>query len=183
MATSAFDIAAALRQELNVSGLVQLNKLLYYAQGWHLAWFDEPLFPEQIQAFKMGPVVAEVSRAERDEVEVESDLTALDDRAWAVVRFVASKYGRATGATLTRSSHNEPPWIDARNRAAVNNDEHSTEPISPEAIRTYFKTREGQDQAWFWSRQWQDHVNESLAELSQKPHHEAMSIDDFLASL
>ncbi|MDB9308928.1 DUF4065 domain-containing protein [Aphanizomenon sp. CS-733/32] len=32
------------------------QKLLYYAQSLHLAMYDEPLFPEEIQAWRYGPV-------------------------------------------------------------------------------------------------------------------------------
>jgi uncharacterized phage-associated protein len=35
---------------------MRLQKLLYYVQAWHLAVTDEPLFPEQIKAWKDGPV-------------------------------------------------------------------------------------------------------------------------------
>lgn len=34
----------------------ELQKLLYIAQGFHLAQFGEPLFPEEFQAWKYGPV-------------------------------------------------------------------------------------------------------------------------------
>jgi uncharacterized phage-associated protein len=183
MSASAFDVAAALRQELNLSGLVQLNKLLYYTQGWHLAWFEEPLFNEEIQAFRMGPVVAAVSLAERDgNDEIEGDAGCLDGRGWAVVRFVAAKYGRATGATLTRKSHQEPPWINARDRAGVDDESHSAEPIGVDEMREYFKTREGQDQAWFWSSKWQEMQAQSLHELAGSDR-QTLSIDEFLALL
>ena len=36
---------------------LKLQKLLYYAQGWYLAFFDEPLFDERIEAWLHGPVV------------------------------------------------------------------------------------------------------------------------------
>lgn len=39
---------------------MRLHKLLYYAQGWHLAVFGEPLFAGRIEAWKHGPVVREV---------------------------------------------------------------------------------------------------------------------------
>ncbi|MDR1039510.1 MAG: DUF4065 domain-containing protein [Deltaproteobacteria bacterium] len=44
------------------SGLTHLKiqKLLYFAQGWHLAYFSEPLFSDSIEAWKHGPVVKSV---------------------------------------------------------------------------------------------------------------------------
>ena len=39
---------------------MKLHKLLYYCQGWHLAWYGVALFPERIVAWKHGPVVPDV---------------------------------------------------------------------------------------------------------------------------
>lgn len=36
---------------------LKLQKLLYFAQGWHLAIEKKPLFNETIQAWKYGPVI------------------------------------------------------------------------------------------------------------------------------
>ncbi|MEH2444259.1 MAG: type II toxin-antitoxin system antitoxin SocA domain-containing protein [Nostoc sp.] len=35
---------------------MKVQKLLYYAQNLHLAMYDEPLFEEEIQAWRYGPV-------------------------------------------------------------------------------------------------------------------------------
>ena len=39
---------------------LKLQKLLYYAQGFHLAIKNEPLFDEDIEAWTYGPVVPSV---------------------------------------------------------------------------------------------------------------------------
>ena len=39
---------------------LKLQKLVYYAQGLHLACFDRPLFNEDIQAWAHGPVIPEL---------------------------------------------------------------------------------------------------------------------------
>lgn len=36
---------------------LKLQKLIYYAQGFHLAISDRPLFPEPIKAWIHGPAV------------------------------------------------------------------------------------------------------------------------------
>ena len=36
---------------------LKLNKLLYYAQAWHLGRYGEPLFPEKFQAWSTGPII------------------------------------------------------------------------------------------------------------------------------
>lgn len=43
----------------NLSKL-KLQKLLYYAQGYYLALYNEALFDEEIRAWEHGPVVKEV---------------------------------------------------------------------------------------------------------------------------
>ena len=39
---------------------LKLQKLLYYAQAWHLALYGEPLFRDRIEAWVHGPVVPPV---------------------------------------------------------------------------------------------------------------------------
>jgi uncharacterized phage-associated protein len=39
---------------------LKLQKMLFLAQGWHLAYFDVPLFEDPIEAWRYGPVVASV---------------------------------------------------------------------------------------------------------------------------
>ncbi|MDR1166513.1 MAG: DUF4065 domain-containing protein [Deltaproteobacteria bacterium] len=39
---------------------LKLHKLLYFAQGWRLAYFNFPLFEDPIEAWKYGPVVSSV---------------------------------------------------------------------------------------------------------------------------
>jgi len=43
----------------NITNL-KLQKLLYYLQGYHLAYFNTPLFEEELVKWQYGPVVAEV---------------------------------------------------------------------------------------------------------------------------
>ena len=49
-------ITLAHEQGDGVSNL-KLQKLLYYAQAWHLGLYGEPLFPEKFQAWPSGPVI------------------------------------------------------------------------------------------------------------------------------
>ena len=39
---------------------LKLQKLVYYAQGFHLALFDRPLFNEEVKAWMHGPVVPDL---------------------------------------------------------------------------------------------------------------------------
>ncbi|MDR1872805.1 MAG: DUF4065 domain-containing protein [Deltaproteobacteria bacterium] len=42
---------------------LKIQKLLYFVQGFHLAFFDYPLFEDPIEAWKYGPVVKSVYRS------------------------------------------------------------------------------------------------------------------------
>ena len=39
---------------------LKLQKMLYYQQGFHLAYFGTPLFDDEIEAWMYGPVVPSV---------------------------------------------------------------------------------------------------------------------------
>jgi hypothetical protein len=44
---------------------LKIQKLLYFAQGWHLAFFSCPLFEDPIEAWRHGPVVNSIYLALR----------------------------------------------------------------------------------------------------------------------
>jgi uncharacterized phage-associated protein len=55
--TNVYDIADYILQKQGSMSAMKLQKLVYYAQAWSLAWTDTPLFNEDIQAWAKGPVV------------------------------------------------------------------------------------------------------------------------------
>ncbi|HUZ03805.1 MAG TPA: type II toxin-antitoxin system antitoxin SocA domain-containing protein, partial [Acidobacteriaceae bacterium] len=59
--TSASDIAkyfiASFQKKNKAISNLKLQKLLYYAQAWHLALYGSPLFSDSIEAWVHGPVV------------------------------------------------------------------------------------------------------------------------------
>jgi uncharacterized phage-associated protein len=58
MSVPARDVAAAFRARMPGIGRKRLHILMYFAQGHHLAYFGEPLFPEAIYAYAWGSVRA-----------------------------------------------------------------------------------------------------------------------------
>jgi len=136
MATySARDIAADLRRRLPGVPAKKLHKLLYYAQGHHLATFGEPLFKESISAWDMGPVVGQLWYAETQDGPAEM-VDELAEAALNTVGYVVSRYGRLNGGELERLTHGEAPWIEAD--VARRETRSRTQRIEPEAIRAYF---------------------------------------------
>jgi uncharacterized phage-associated protein len=119
-----------------------LQKLLYYAQGFHLAISGEPLFEEEIQAWLHGPVVPEVYSTyrsftyndidERYDIRM-GDLTAeereLLDDVW-------NMFKRYSGKVLEEMTHNEDPWLRARE--GLGTFDYSDQIIERREIEEYF---------------------------------------------
>lgn len=137
---SAHDVAAELRRQLPQLPTKKLHKLLYYCQGHHLAHFDQPLFGESVMAWDMGPVVAQLWRAEKDQrASVAARL--LDTGQLNTVGYVVSRYGRLTGHDLELLSHAEDPWLQADTRRSPG----GTTRIDNESIRAFFSAAGGPD--------------------------------------
>lgn len=113
MSVSAHDVAAELRRRFRYPiGRAKLHKLLYYAQGWHLAWVGVPMFRERIEAWANGPVVADLWHDEKRERQRPAAVELSGDQV-ATVDYVLDRYGRFTGRELVRRTHEEDPWRDA----------------------------------------------------------------------
>lgn len=96
----------------------KLQKLVYYAQAWHLVDFGTPLFADPIQAWAEGPVVRRLWDIHRGAYFVNSyrfgsaeNLSANEQR---LVAEVVDRYGRLSAERLSDLTHTEPPWCAAR---------------------------------------------------------------------
>jgi len=97
---------------------LKLQKLLYYAQGHHLAERHQPLFTEQIQAWSHGPVVSEVYREYKSCGSSSIVLPDTDPFSWGEVdpdtaellSKVWNTYGGFSAGHLRNMTHEEPPW-------------------------------------------------------------------------
>lgn len=131
---SVHDVAAFIETELDKAGLgkvgaMQLQKLVYYSQAWSLVWDEQPLFPEPVEAWEKGPVVGAL-RGRR----TAGDQSKLSESQRATISAVLAFYGRRSGEWLSRLTHREPPWRDAR--AGANGMQNPM--ITPAAMRTFF---------------------------------------------
>ena len=117
---------------------LKLQKLLYYAQGFHLAEYNEPLFPERIAAWAHGPVVPEVyyqlQHFGANPVQLPQDIdfdAVFGSQAEELLDEVYAVYGQFSAAGLRNMTHEEPPWkLTAQGRT-----------ISHDLMRDFFKTR------------------------------------------
>jgi uncharacterized phage-associated protein len=99
----------------NISNL-KLQKLLYYAQGFHLAMQGESLFPESLVAWKHGPVVRPIWRKYKAcgfNAIARPENYQADDYAPEIRELldaVYATYGQFTPKRLEQMTHKEPPW-------------------------------------------------------------------------
>ncbi len=114
-------------------GNTKLQKLLYYAQGFHLAITDEPLFKNDFKAWDYGPVIPEVYKQfnakgrqgfeEAPDVEPLSSLEGFLQNVW-------DSFGKYSASTLSQRTHDEPPWQEAPRYGT----------ISKKSMQVFFKT-------------------------------------------
>jgi len=115
---------------------LKLQKLLYYAQGYHLAIFNKPLFEDEIEAWEYGPVVRSMYYAFREsgssaiEPPSKIDDSEFSDDQKDLLKEVYDVLGQFSALKLMDMTHKEPPW---RNTPKNNT-------ISHAELKEYFKT-------------------------------------------
>lgn len=137
-----YDVAQAIVERLPEAGRdsMRLQKLVYFAQSWSLAWDARPLFGEQIEAWKDGPVVRDLYRAMKYEggFKSKADTSRLDDAAIATVNAVVNAYGVKPATWLSELTHRETPWLTAR--GGLPPSAPSKEPMTHDSIRAHYSS-------------------------------------------
>src|SRR3954463_13629493 len=67
------DVAEYILSRLGPMSAMKLQKLVYYCQAWSLAWTDEELFREEIEAWSNGPVIPSLYRKHKGVFKVSED--------------------------------------------------------------------------------------------------------------
>jgi uncharacterized phage-associated protein len=125
---------------------LKLQKILYYAQGWHLANFDKPLFEDSIEAWRYGPAIRSVYQEFKDsgnsilstpvegwEInEIDKDTKGFLDEIWKI-------YKKYSGSDLISLTHNEEPYKEARKH--IKEGDSSEIEISKLSIQKFFKEK------------------------------------------
>ena len=117
---------------------LKLQKLVYYAQGFHLALFDKPLFDDQISAWTHGPVVEslyhqyKVHGSNSIPLPADFDKEALSESEFGLIAEVFEVFGQFSAWKLRNMTHEESPWINHEKYASV---------IPQSEIAEYFKQR------------------------------------------
>ncbi|MGA1282896.1 MAG: Panacea domain-containing protein [Prochlorothrix sp.] len=116
---------------------LKLQKLVYYAQGFHLALFDEPLFAEPIEAWTHGPVVPDLYRAYKEygagsiPRPEEINFEIYTDEQQELLDEVYAVYGQFSAWKLRNMTHGEAPWRLC----------NPNETITHKSLKEFFKTQ------------------------------------------
>lgn len=143
MARSVVDVATYILKRTGTVTTMKLQKLAFYAQVQHLVTTGVPLFPENFQAWRGGPVIPELYALHRGKFlirpgELEGgDASALTDPERVLVDSICAAMGDMTGAELSERTHLESPWLDAREGLAPFDPSDAV--ITQEAMRTYYR--------------------------------------------
>ena len=138
-----FDIAdwflAKAKSENKTLKPMKLQKLVYFAYGWYYAFHDNPLFREEILAWRHGPVVKKLYDRFKPfrGKPITEDVTPVefDKQVETILDSVWKAYEPYSDIHLSDITHRPgSPWF-----RAYDSDEWFAV-ISPESIRDYFKT-------------------------------------------
>lgn len=133
----------------NFLNFLKLQKLLYYTQAWNLALKKDRLFDSDFQAWIHGPVNRQVFDIYKDEKYLYSEIN-LDDiqsdefkNLPEEVKFhvdqVLDVYAGFSSTELERMTHEEEPWIKARN--GYSDFQRCEETIDNNIMRDYYAAR------------------------------------------
>ena len=116
---------------------LKLQKLVYYAQGFHLAVTDKPLFVEKIKAWDHGPAVPQLWHRFKQygagsiPKPAQVDFSVFSESQKELLSEVYRIFGQFSAWKLRNMTHIEPPWKDTK----------TGEVITHKAMKEYFKTK------------------------------------------
>lgn len=123
-----------------------LQKLLYYVQGFHLAFIGEHIFEEDCEAWIYGPVYSQIYYKYKDyryhsiyrqKINIDVFENLLTEDEMKIINTVVSNFGRYSGKILEEMTHYEKPWRNAR--WGLEAREKSNRIIDKTSIKVYFQ--------------------------------------------
>jgi|SRR3972149_4730895 len=119
----------------------KLQKLLYYAQAWHIVFENKPLFKDSIEAWIHGPAIAAVydkyKKFGHGPIDEDVEKTEIKDILnIKVLKEVWDLYGKFDANYLEVLTHNELPWQQAREKLDTNTPSNAV--ISVDAMRAFY---------------------------------------------
>lgn len=139
-----YDVAKYITETQGEMSAMKLQKLMYYAQAWNMAWEDEPLFADDFQAWANGPVLPAIYEKHRGQFKVdtsffkEGNSANLSETEQENIGKVLGFYGDKTAQWLSNLTHQEDPWLNARGDTPVGDYSNAVIPLS--AIHEYYSS-------------------------------------------
>ncbi|MGU3395022.1 Panacea domain-containing protein [Priestia sp. D51] len=120
---------------------LKLQKLVYYAQAWHLAMLNRPLFDSRLEAWVHGPVSPELYNLYRPYgyqviPHIVASSFAFTKPMLEVLKAVWHIYGDKDAKELEKLTHSETPWLKARGNTPL--DMAANTEISRDDMRDYY---------------------------------------------
>jgi uncharacterized phage-associated protein len=131
----------------------KLQKLVYYSEAWHLAYFEHPLINEDFEAWIHGPAVRSIWDRFKGQGNYFTEWYLKPESAGKIRKYfthtlrseqleliadVVQEYGDKSAYHLEALSHAEAPWREARNGYAPS--ERSEAIISKETMKKYYQS-------------------------------------------
>ncbi|KAF0821511.1 type II toxin-antitoxin system antitoxin SocA domain-containing protein [Cytobacillus firmus] len=110
---------------------LKLQKLLYYCQGWHMAFNQgEPLFNEELEAWEHGPVNRDIYIKYKNHryltIPIEPFINKtrkgkpiFKQKQLDILNTVWETYGQFDGKYLEELTHQEDPWLETKRNTVI----------------------------------------------------------------
>ena len=125
---------------------MKLHKLLYFSQRESFAITGEPLFMDDFQGWKFGPVCVAVRNAFCLGEIIGHPSGALSASSAYLVKNIIMQYGELASWKLSQISHAETSWINSRK--GFSPDDHGGAVLSLEDIRKDAEKVRPYDSLW-----------------------------------
>lgn len=148
-----FTLASYVIFKIQKASHLKIQKLLYYIQWFHLAYFDEPIIKDDFQAWVHGPVSrvlfdklklhslihTEIEYKRNDwEEDIEENIKSLiSQEQFELINEVLKAYWDLSWLELENLTHNETPWKETRQW--FSNWEKCEKIIPKELLKSFFK--------------------------------------------
>ena len=124
---------------------MKLQKLLYFSQRETLAILNKPLFNEEFEGWKYGPISREV-RTVYTEDGINADTKDIKNESKYIINNVILEYGSLASWKLSEISHKEVSWLNSRKD--LKDGENGDRKIKLEDIKEDAKKVRPYDHVW-----------------------------------
>lgn len=143
MTAKAIDVADYILEKNGTMSAMKLQKLVYYAQAWHLVWEDKVLFAEEIQAWANGPVLSCLYSLHQGTFSLDpgffkGSTAHISEASKDVIERVLKFYGDKDAQWLSDLTHMEAPWKLAR--MGLSDGERGSSIISNASMSEYYSS-------------------------------------------